>query len=181
MDCFPLRSRSACCSNTVNYNTNAMSPSKTHQFLKKLIEMLQISFGFYNTKSTFPSRASPWQPWGSEARPTPPDVALPAYAAKVTQPRLRCQGYTAKVAQPRLHSQGYPAKVTQPGLRSQDYVAKVTQPRLQSQDYLAKVTQPRLRSQGYTAKVTPPRLHNQGDIIEDPKAPHCLGSHAGVI
>ena len=69
--------------------------------------------GFYNTKSTFASQASPWQPWGSEARPTPPDVALPAYAAKVTQPRLRCQGYAAKATSPRLHSRGYTDKVTQ--------------------------------------------------------------------
>ena len=33
-------------SNSVNYNTNAMSPSKTHQFLKNLIEMLQNSLIF---------------------------------------------------------------------------------------------------------------------------------------
>ena len=99
-----------------------------------------------------------------------------AYASRCRLASLRSQGYAVKVTLPSLRSQGYFAKVTQPR-----YAAKVTQPRLRCQGYAARVALPRLHSQGYVVQITQTRLHNQGDIIEDPKAPHCLGSHAGVI
>ena len=60
-----LRSRCACCSNTVNYNTNAMSPSTTHHKINILIEMLQKSTGFTIENQLFLLRflaAASWTP-----------------------------------------------------------------------------------------------------------------------
>ena len=65
------------------YNTNSMSPSKTPQFLKKLMEMLQISLVFTMQTQLFASQIACWLILGQPASQTAPRD----YAAQITQPR----------------------------------------------------------------------------------------------